>query len=276
MELLVTAGIAAAVITTGVLLFGSITQARESMTSAVDVEIGNTVYSNFYGANATITKVQTVATPNFDRRALAEELRTFFFEDLQYSSAVFCLSRAGHTSLHPTFLNYTGTPPAIPNDFRTDLIAQDAAAGAIFTAYTTASTGGNASIFLIQPSVSGNLTIRAIYDIDLVTTTNPAGTYASVRRYVGNTFTAYYDVFYPEQAADDPRTAPFTPLLRYFPSDATKPKPFYFVWWPDPGIAPLNGDNRVETYASGDPRLDYLRMGDRTSFFMVVPQFPSQ
>lgn len=275
MELLVTAGIAAGVITAAVMLYATVSSARNSMDSRVEVDIGDAAAAGFYELAAE-TNLLTWEAPNFGRRAMAEELRTSFLNDLKNTSGVFCLSRPGTTSLRWLDLPYSGNVPTTPNEFRQKLAEENPSATTVFSSYTTvpASNDTGLSIFLVGPSPAGSLSILAIYEVDLVAVASPEGTYASVRRYIGSRFQEYYDVFYTEQNADDTRAAPFSPLVRYFPAEGSVPA-FYFIWWPDPGVWPLQGEVYADTYASGDPRKDYLQMGNRTSFFMVVPQYPS-
>ena len=76
----------------------------------------------------------------------------------------------------------------------------------IYGSWRGSSNYDNGSIYILQPSgFSDFIAVRAIYDIDIQTTTKPAGTYVSVKRYSWNTLTDYYDVFYP----DGTTVAPF-------------------------------------------------------------------
>ena len=52
-------------------------------------------------------------------------------------------------------------------------------------------------MFLLGPSSDiDEIRVNAIYEMDFVTPSNRLGTYASVRRYVNDTLTHYYDIFY--------------------------------------------------------------------------------
>jgi hypothetical protein len=50
-------------------------------------------------------------------------------------------------------------------------------------------------------------------------------------------------------------------------------RPFYFVWWPDPGARHLGP--QPNTLSVTDPRQAYNHMAGRTAFMFTVPMFPA-
>jgi hypothetical protein len=52
-------------------------------------------------------------------------------------------------------------------------------------------------------------------------------------------------------------------------------RPFYFIWWPDPGAKNLAQPASSNTLDVSDPRQAYNHMGGRTSFLFTVPMFPA-
>jgi type II secretory pathway pseudopilin PulG len=301
-ELVITIGIAAAVITAAVLALGAFQRARGTANLIAVVDIGSSRASSFFDLGT--STIQTWNAPSFGRRALAEEMRDVFLEDVAQSSAVFALARETNDSLRPDTLVVPVPAPSSPDQFRTALIAADASAGTVFSSETTilrrsdpsSTVPVNSSIFLIGPSSPESLNIRAIYEIDFVPITAggnnaESGTYAAVRRYVGGALTFFYDVFYPADETVDilgglaeTRNAAFSPVARRFSDTEAaswfdtdrRPRAFYFFWWPDPGVSRLNGEILVQSFPVGDPREAYPNMAGRTAFFLTVPQFPSQ
>jgi type II secretory pathway pseudopilin PulG len=301
-ELLVTISIAALVITSAILALGALQRARETANLVAVVDIGSGLALSFYDLGQ--STIQTWNAPSFGRRALADEMRDVFLDDVAQSTAVFALAREAHASLRPNTLAVPIPAPRTPDEFRAALVAAEASADTVFSTLTTVLRRSNSSdpipvnssIFLIGPSSPGSLNIRAIYEIDFVeieeSSNNPvAGIYATARRYVSGSLTFFYDVFYPADEVvtgnaglAETRNAPFSPVARYF-SDTEgslwfetgrRPRAFYFFWWPDPGAGRLNGEIFAQSLATGDPRQDYPNMGRRTAFFLAVPQFPSQ
>ncbi len=166
----------------------------------------------------------------------------------------------------------------------------------------------NATIFILGYSkVVNQLKVLALYDIDIVRYTGLSesqGFHASVRRYTDDTrgssyplaFSGGYSVFYPPSIPSPDRTKPsewatdgFTPLFITFERSTrlawpespaidrfkkAAERPFYFIWWPDPGarhLGPINSGSPDPT----DPRQAYNHMGGRTSFMFTVPMFPA-
>ncbi len=166
----------------------------------------------------------------------------------------------------------------------------------------------NASIFVLQYSkFEGRLKVLAIYDIDVIRLTNPAnpqGFHASVKRYADDKnrgiafpliFAGGYDVFYPPSIPNPNASRPqdwindgFTPIYITFErasrlsilegatTDRFKlaaERPFYFIWWPDPGARHLGP--QPNTLNPQDPRQAYNHMAGRTAFMFTVPMFPA-
>lgn len=288
-ELLVALAIGAAVLTAGVIAFSSLGAGASPRGSYVNVTLDEGVLGSFYGIAGTSLDVWTA--PNFGRRAAADRVKQQFLDDVARASAVFCLGRGDGVinTIHPVVIPvgaaFDGRALGLPDAFRVQLETSIPASVGVFTAYRGASLATNASIFILVPS--GNreeLSVLAVYDIDLITTASPVGMYASVRRYVGDTLTDFYDVFY-----DVASTTAFSPVIVAFERSArasvvegeaidrlkvAAQRPFYFVWWPDPAMPQLAAIG-PESYASGDPRAAYANMGGQTSLFLVVPMFPA-
>ncbi len=269
-----------------VLAFRSITVNQDRLSSLVDLELGTDTISNYYAQDT--DTVSVYASPNYGRAAFAEEMRELFWEDLQYSSAVYCLSRDELNTVRPTTLTYDADdPPRIdtPNGFRAFLSAQIPEAS-LFLDYRGEPTGANASIFLIGPATSETeMPVQAVYDIDFVTPSGKTGTYASVRRYREGALTHYYDIYYEGQTGDA-----FQPVFVHFERDtrravnegaaidrfkAANGMPFYFVWWPDPASLFLEKVSGSIAYGTDDPREAYAHMGGRTPYFFAVPMYPA-
>lgn len=178
--------------------------------------------------------------------------------------------------------------------------------------FSTASSQptSNASIFILGFSDEANkLRVLALYEIDVVrytSKTSPQGFHASVRRYSENplgrtfslSFSGGYAIFYPpsipvvnQDRPNEWATDGFTPLYITFERSTrlsefveTIPavdrfkvaaeRPFYFIWWPDPGARHL-GPVPNSAPPLADPRQAYFHMAGRTSFMFTVPMFPS-
>ncbi len=295
-ELLLALAIGAAVITAGVMIFQSLTAGARPSGSYVNITLGTTVMQNFYGLNQ--ASIDAWIAPNYGQRAQADMLRDRLWEDLEKANAVYCLGRADGVlnTTHPQTITvpatFRGQNYDLPEAFRLLLADAIPASGPTFTAYRGASTARNLTIFILEPSDDVTLlSVRAVYDIDLVATTSSLGngTYVSGRRYEGGTLTDFYDVFYLTDGTDPtPPTIPFNPLAVAFersvrPSEGNaavdrikvaEQRPFYFVWWPDPAMPYLEaflGGN----FGAADPRSAYPNMGGRTSLFFTIPMFPA-
>lgn len=157
----------------------------------------------------------------------------------------------------------------------------------------------NGSIYILQSSsIKDKLSVRAIYDIDLLEVADPSpGTYASVKRYVPIVYnfaiptevglTHYYDVLYP---GSDQTPQQFGPLFACFERSVrlaapetgndqanafkqAQNRPFYFIWWPDPANPRLEG-RPTATYPTSDPRQYYSKHENQTTWMFTVPMFP--
>ncbi len=168
----------------------------------------------------------------------------------------------------------------------------------------------HASMYLTGFSADGTrLSIVAIYEVDVIRfdkqNVKPWGLYASVRRYTHDSLDPVsqhsvlaggYEVFFPPSvlrpvlvshfASDD-----FRPVFVYFERAVRRSvvedhpqgghrfkvaaeRPFYFFWWPDPGMPNLatEGNGRVQPQLA---RKAYNDMIGRTSFMFTVPMFPA-
>ncbi|MEM8954737.1 MAG: prepilin-type N-terminal cleavage/methylation domain-containing protein [Verrucomicrobiota bacterium] len=283
-EIIVASALTALTFTAGAMLFEAATVNSKRSSMLVDLNLGTPTMENFYGL--TQGTISAYVSPHSGRGVFAEEMRERFNEDLAGSVAVFCLGRNSVNTVRPTTIPYPATPIRLdtPEAFRLHLASEFPQAGTIFVPYRVVPTTTNGTIFIMGPSASSDeLLVRAIYEIDLVVHGDPAGTYASVRRYVGTSLTNYYDVFYPSNTG-----ALFQPLFVSFERETraavsegvaidrfkkAKNYPFYFIWWPDPEAVTLEQLATV-TYPASDPREAYGHMGGRTSFMFAVPLFP--
>jgi len=188
------------------------------------------------------------------------------------------------------FTSYRGAPPAAAT---TATVSVDPITH-VSTTTTTTNFVTNASIFLLQPSGSNNeLWIRAVYEIDYVglpvnaassTAPDVPCVFASVRRYVADTLTHYYDVVYREAELQDVGIpcAHFERAERLIYPEAGVDQfkkagnhPFYLVWWPDPGVQRLKGTVSEPPYPTSSPQSAYAKHEGQTSYVFVVPQFPA-
>lgn len=292
-EIIVASSIAALAFSAASLLFQAIGANNKRLSSVVSVPIGTVAATNFYGL--AVSDINVYSAPNYGRSAFAEEMRELFWEDLGISSAVYCLGRDGLNSERPATIPFPAFPGQIrldtPEAFRQHFVTQFPAAATIFTPYRVVPGTSNATVFVLGPSGSDTeIDVVAIYELDFIVTGDPAGTYASIRRYVDGNLANYYDAFYPQGTG-----TLFRPLfvaferrnrLAYPEAPPTVPswpdrfkraknQPFYFMWWPDPAAPALESPSPA-TYVASDPRAEYGHMGGRTSFMFTVPMFPSQ
>ena len=248
---------------------------------------------NFYGLATGMKDVYWA--PNYGTSARADAMRDLFYDDIQHASAVYCLARSGLNAIRPTTIDiastFRGTDIDTPDEFIDVLDVPFPTADGTFSAYRGVPTNAadrNATIFILQPSSSETqLWVWSIWEIDFVDVAAPeVGTYASVRRYVNSTLTRVYDIFYP--TGDN--TATFGPPFVHFELKnrsvltegaaidrfkIAESQPFYFVWWPDPASPVLEAGPDAATYGASDPRSAYAMHEGQTSYFFVVPMFPS-
>lgn len=209
--------------------------------------------------------------------------------DTPASFLAFLQSNPDTSAAAGVFTSYRGTPPESATSTSTVIDPDTGATSTVTSTHLVT----NASIFLLQPSGSnGQLWIRAVYEIDYVGLSvnpdDPAApdvpcVFASVRRYVSDTLTHYYDVVYRDASLSDvgPPCANFERAERavYVEASADKFKkaanqPFYMLWWPDPGMQRLKGTTATN-YAADSPQSAYARHEGQTSYTFVVPQFPA-
>lgn len=299
-EVLVASSMAAVFLGVAVVAYDAIVANKRQPYSSgrVDVGVGN--LQNFFGASAPQDDLGNAVgfrvipwAPNYAKSGELDLLRDAFMDDVGTASAVFCLSRVGLNTYRPTTIplslgvdaRMVDTPEAFAN------VANVAAGSAVFTPFRgrPPATARNGSVFVLRPSPTPTrLAVGAIWDIDLVPTTSPPGTYVAIRRYQGTSLTLPFEIFYPA----DENTQDFSPLFASFERRARKVqpevaydkfkkaanRPFFFMWWPDPADAylePFPVGSAPTFNTSTDPRADYRNMSGRTSFFFVVPMFPA-
>lgn len=286
-ELVVALGIGAAVIMASVLALGAIGRATPTRIQS-NVNIGITNMNNFY--NLAGTTIAVSEAPNAAATAMAASLRDRLLADVSAATAIACLPRNRPNLIRPTNLIVpTGLDVRTlisPDRFRTNLIDSNSLTYTNFNptnSFNGASTATNLTIYILSSASNPtNIDVRAIYESDFVTVTNsPSGVYACVRRYVGETMTDYYHVFYPGQS----NNAFSRPVAAYFtPSSTTngdarfrvaERRPFYLVWWPDPASRTLASPYPSEATNSGNARGDYMLQSGATSFFFTLPAFPA-
>lgn len=297
-EMVVSTGIAAMVFTVGALSYQTITSQQTRSITYGSITIGGAAAESYYGKEDTVTDIDTYYAPNYGRGTTADLMRETFYEDLQNSTAVYCLGREGLATVRPSAINLPAPANAklidTPEAFRQVLEAAVPLLAGVHEPYTGASTAKNLSVYVIQPSFQGlfpdGLIVSAIYEVDIQSVTSPRGTYATVRRYSFGSLTDFYDVFYPNELGVDWN---FSPLLVNFERQVrnvsglddgynkfrvAKEEPFYFMWWPDPSVQNLELESYKTSpiaYSADDPRSAYFHMGGRTSYMFTFPMFPA-
>lgn len=286
-ELLIAAVIGAAVITAAVVGFGVITNISAE-SGSVNVVLPSGAVADLYGADSAFITVG--ANPNYFQGIQARLLKDRLVKDVAASTAVFCLGREerGSPDIRPDKLNVSADTP----DFRT-ISSPDAFRDAFeeqLGSFPSGQSGAldwaqNASIFVLGTlddwqKPNPKLDVLAIYEVDFLPTTTPAGgTFATVRRFSGANSavpTDYYHAYYPSESNGN---GGFRPLAAFFPRAATgdgdlaiaENFPFTFVWWPDPLTSKLGGP--AVPSADGAPAA-YANMAGRTGLFFVLPTFP--
>ncbi len=294
-EILVAVSIATLVFSAASLMFQAIGANSKRLSTIVEFPIGTVAADNFYGLAA--SEISVYSAPNYGRSAFAEEMRELFWDDVGAATAVHCLARNALNTVRPATIPFPASPNAVrldtPESFRQHFVSEFPAAASIFAAYRNVPATTNGSIFVLGPSASEtDIDVISVYEMDFLTSGSPAGTYASVRRYVDGALTNYYDAFYPQGSG-----TLFRPLFIAFerrtrlafsevpgthadPDDwpdrfkVARERPFYFMWWPDPATPFLESDT-VWVGSDTDPRSEYAHMGGRTSFMFTVPMFPA-
>ncbi len=309
LELLIVASLCAVVFTSGALAYRAVAQNQRRATTFQEVALTATVAANFF-PGTTNNIIDSYTAPSFGRAALAQQMRNLFYEDVESASAVFPLPRPGNiNTIRERVLTIGSRQPAAydtPAAFHsllTELPGTTSRAG-VFRSYRGAPadsiTSGsvttyqtNGTIFIVQPSGSpAEIWLRAVYEIDYVsfrdlatrTSTYPLGmpcVHASVRRYVNEVLTHFYDVVFRESTLQEVGI-PFVHFERGLrsnvveaavtPFKAAGNHPFYLVWWPDPSAYRLRG-TALGSY-SGLRQASYAKHEGQTSLSFVVPQFP--
>lgn len=293
-ELLVTLVVGAGLIAAAVIGFATVAGAP-TRGGRVDISISPANHKTLYGVE---TGVITIGqNPNYFQAAQARRMKDRLMSDVAAGTAVFVLGRDQLGGARPASVS---VPSAFdfrhvttPGAFREFLVQDTSDWGAIYPAGQAGALATvNASIFIVRgldniTDSANTLYMVATYEVDFLTTTSPAGTYASVRRYGTNAAvpTDYYHVFYQGDANVN---QPFRPLAAFFErsaqatgnanADLFRVAPntaFSFVWWPDPLVSHLSG-HPVLTGTAGTPRAQYANMARRTSLFFVLPAFPGQ
>jgi hypothetical protein len=290
--MLVAVALSSVCLAAGALALQSITSNSKRTTSVIEIDIGTSTNQNFYGNSN--SKIRTYLAPNFGKIMFAQEIRDKMVEDAARSTAVFCLPRSIPNSIRPETLSYPGgsaSRPILdtPEAFRSFLALVETTSVGIFTSAVRnvpPTDKPSTSIFMLGASSDlDKIQVNAIYEVDFETPSNVAGTYVSVRRYVGESLTHYYDVFYPPGDGDNfhPQFVEFEQKSRQLAGESTDYKrfqiapnsPFYLMWLPDPTINPYKRKKWTATDPSTMARSTYEHMAGKTSFTIVLPMFPS-
>ncbi len=308
-EIVLVSGLSALLIGAAVMGYRAVLSRQRAMSDYGSVNLGSTVMGSMYGDSSS-TQINCFMAPSAGRAMRADRLREVFWDDVESSSTIFLLPRAVQASstTRPTTLSLPASTHGLtldtPQAFRSYLLTVDAGYG-IFKSFTGVPSvdDRNVSIFCLEPGDNtqpDTLNVRCIWEIDFVNVTGTDvanGTYGSVRRYYGNSLTAftsgvglsadglYYDIFYRDELYGT-GVEGFGPTFAYFEREVrntgtgaaadefrkAKDSPFYFIWWPDPATPKLKtGIGR--TYS--DVRSNYKSHYGQTSLFFVVPQYPS-
>lgn len=313
-EIVVASSIAAIVFGVGALLYHTVSVHQKRHSSYASVTLGAALIQNYYELTDTGGAIDVFEAPHYGRAAMAENLRARFWDDIRYASAVYCLGRDVPNTVRPDYIplavGIDGRTLDTPDKFRLHLASVLPASADIFTAWRGASTQTCGTIYIIRPGAfTDGLDIQAIYEIDINRTTEPLGTYASVRRYQSDSTgtmirTDFYDVFYSAERGKDVLTYdtdgnPIIPTLNsievfspifvmherrermafsetaYNKFKKAAEMPFYFIWWPDPAASNLRGESvPYASYSSNATLAAYGNMGGKTAFMLTVPMFP--
>lgn len=285
--MLVAVALSSVVMGAGALALQSISANAKRATSLVEIDIGANESQNFY--NSASGLIRTYIAPNFGELLFAQEMRDRMINDVNSSSAVFCLPRAGRNNIRPNTLVLSQRPTLdSPEAFRDFLAVQFPTAAAIYDAnFRTepSADSPNLTIYMLgQALSSSNINVNAIYEIDFVTPSNYNGSYVSVRRYVGNDLTNFYDIVY-RRGPEDTNEFPINPVFVTFEQQSrlaaaetadlqqfqiARKSPFYLLSLPDPTINPY--DKPAVTPAVTPA---YKNKEGITSFSVAIPMFPS-
>ncbi len=294
-EMLVAISLSAVFMGAAALVYASISTHSKRLARVVTVTVGEEICQAFYEQEG--ATIGAYAAPNYGRAALAQDFRDRLIEEAAGASVIHCLPRSRPNTVRPQFLPYaagepgsTQRPPRLdsPEDFRRYLIQAEPAAAAIYDLpirNVPAATHPNSSLFLLAPSEEpGHLRVLAVYEIDFLSTSQPLGTYASVRRYQNGSLSHYYDVFYPGDSSAWPlpsfvafehrsRRAVLegTAIDRFKVAESV---PFYFLWLPDPAVDLQSVTLPPPSAPAHSPLAAYEAQGARSSLGLVLPVFP--
>jgi type II secretory pathway pseudopilin PulG len=294
-EMLVSVSISAVFLGAASLVLSSISTNSKRLSSVVSVNIGATSKQALYGQPG--STISTYSAPCYGRVALAQDFRDLLREDAETASIVHCLPRILPNATRPEFLRYVAGDPGstaprprldTPEGFRQFLASVEPTSAGVYSAPIRNVPGPNqpnTTVFFLAPAEDpGFLRVRAVYEIDYLSTANPAGTYASVRRFRNGTLTHYYDVFYetgpgslplPGFAAFERKgrlaLAEGVAIDRFKVAAGT---PFYFVWLPDPSLNPHRVPDPAPPADQTSARSAYQHLGAKTSLSLVLPMFP--
>ncbi|MCB1224949.1 MAG: hypothetical protein KDK99_03975 [Verrucomicrobiales bacterium] len=192
--------LAAVVLGSVVVVYGSLVRARGAAGELVNVQLPPVVAANFFGAGAPYLR-RVPSAPDYGAMGTAERMREQFLADVTSAAAVYCLYRNPNSPANPyrrSWYSYDLATDGLietSQDFRRYLVSKDSAAATVFLDYrnpTIAASGGstlpppNATIVLAGFSADpGRLGVLATYEIDVIPqrTVKPWGFYVSVRRY---------------------------------------------------------------------------------------------
>lgn len=294
-EMLVAISLSAIFLGAASLVFASISVNSRRLTTVVTVNVGSANRQNLYGQAG--DTLGTYSAPNFGRAASAADFRDLFRGDAAAASFLHCLPRSVRNTIRPEFLtfpagspNATTRPPRLdtPEAFRQFLAQALPASAAIYDTpirnYPPANRP-NTTVFMVGPSQdAGFLRVRAVYEIDYLATTSPAGTYATVRRYRNGSLTHYYDVFFEAGSGSlpVPSFVAFENTSRLAvvegseidPFKIASREPFYLLWLPDPSLNPLRMPAASASAPFSSPTSASEHPGSRSNLCLALPMFP--
>ncbi|MEM7600126.1 MAG: hypothetical protein AAF357_01770 [Verrucomicrobiota bacterium] len=295
-EMLVAISMSAIFLGAAALVFSSISVNSKRLTRVLDVSIGTSTSQNFYDQSSGTVRVYSA--PNYGRAAYAQTFRDLMMDDAADSSAIYCLPRNINNTIRPEFLRYEAgddganlpRPRLDTSDaFRSFLAVSEPTSTGIYDRSIRSvppTDRPQASVYMLCPETdNGYIRVHAVYEIDLVTTASPSGSYASVRRYKNGSLTHYYDVFFESGSGDA-----FAPLFVTFERKSraavneglaidrfkiAEGNPFHLIWLPDPAINPFKEPAWTNVEPASSPRAAYEHMAGKTSFLVALPMFPS-